>query len=129
MDINNIKISGHHIEITEALETYIKNIVTKLHQKFNHITNIHVILKIDSSVHPHLQQAEAELSLSGKQELVFAKANSIDMYNALHQLKNKLERQIVKHKEIQANHHHHNNNHNNNQNSSNYLYENNSNID
>lgn len=111
---NNIKISGHHVEVTEALENYIKNMISKLQHKFYHITHVHVILKIDSSIHPYLQQAEAEVSLSGKQEPIFAKASSIDMYEALHQLKDKLNRQIVKHKEIlkpHGNHNHHHNDH------------------
>lgn len=104
-NINNIQISGHHIEITEGLENNIKNMINKLQHKFQHITYTHIILKIDSSVHPHLQQAEAELSLSGKKELIFAKASSIDMYDAIHKLKDKLEKQILKHKEIHVNHH------------------------
>jgi putative sigma-54 modulation protein len=111
---NNIKISGHHVEVTEALENHIKNMISKLQHKFVHITHVHVILKIDSSIHPHLQQAEAEVSLSGKKEPIFAKASSIDMYEALHQLKDKLDRQIVKHKEIlkpHGDHTHHHNDH------------------
>lgn len=110
---NNIKISGHHVEVTEALENNIKNMISKLQHKFDHITSVHVLLKIDSSVHPDLQQAEAEVSLSGKKEPIFAKASSIDMYEALHKLKDKLDRQIVKHKEILKTHGDHNQHHNN----------------
>lgn len=111
MSTNNITISGHHIEVTPALESNIKNMINKLQCKFNHITSVHVTLKIDST-HPQLQQAEAEVCLCGKKEPIFAKASSADMYDSLHKLKDKLDRQITKHKEILKDHGDHNHDHN-----------------
>lgn len=97
---NNVTIHGHHIEVTPALESNIHNMVIKLHDKFPQIiTHINVILKIDSSTKPHSQSAEAELSIKGKKEQVFAKVITLDMYESIHKLKDKLEKQILKHKE------------------------------
>lgn len=103
---SNFTIYGHHIEVTPALEDNIKNIANKLTHKFQDlITDFRFTIKIDSTVHPHLQEAEAEVSLRGKKEKVFAKASSVDMYDSLHVLKGKLERQILKHKELNNGHH------------------------
>ncbi len=108
---NTITISGHHVEITPALESKVKNIIHKLQHKFDHITTVHVTLKIDSSTHPHMQQAEAELNLCGKKEPIFARASSEDMYDSLQKLRDKLDRQIVKHKETLKTHGEHNHPH------------------
>ncbi len=110
MSKNNVTISGHHVEVTPALEKTINDMLHKLQHKFDHITTVHVTLKIDS-IHPHLQQAEAELYLCGKKEPLFAKATSADMYDSLHKLRDKLDRQIVKHKEVLKMHGDHNHNH------------------
>ena len=110
MSTNNLTISGHHMEVTPALELNVKNMVHKLQHKFDHITNVHVTLKVDS-VHPHLQQAEAEVCLCGRKEPIFAKASSTDMYDSLHKLRDKLDRQIVKHKAILKMNGDHNHNH------------------
>jgi putative sigma-54 modulation protein len=115
---STVTISGHRINITPALQENIENMAQKLQSKCDNITNIHIILKIDA-VHPHLQRAEAEVGLSGKKEAIFAKASSEDMYKSLHQLKNKLNKQIVKHKEkkrVDGNHNHSHTHHNYNYN-------------
>lgn len=114
---NNITISGHHIDITPALEKEINHIVEQLQHKCDSLTNVHVTLKIDTSTttHKQRQKAEAKCHLFGKD--IFAEVSSDDMYDALKKLKSKLERQIIKHKEtikchVEHNHqheHHHNN--------------------
>ncbi len=113
---NNVTISGHHIEVTPALEAEIKNMVNKLRHKFEHITTAHITLKVDR-VHPHKQNAEAELNLCGKKEPIFAKVSSDNMYDSLKKLREKLDRQIVKHKEslkFHGDHNHEHDHHHNN---------------
>jgi putative sigma-54 modulation protein len=100
----NITISGHHIEVTPALEAEINNMIHKLQHKFNHITKAHVLLKIDNSSHLPAQLAEAELHLSHKKEPIFAKVSSDNMYDSLNALSDKLSRQITKHKESLSRH-------------------------
>jgi len=107
---NNITIYGHHIEISPALEAEINNMVHKLQHKFDHITTAHITLKVDK-VHPHMQNAEAELNLCGRKEPIFAKVSSSNMYDSLKKLREKLDRQIVKHKENLKAHGEHNHQH------------------
>ncbi|WP_293745839.1 ribosome hibernation promoting factor [uncultured Paraglaciecola sp.] len=88
-----INLTGHHVDITDSLRDYVDTKFTKLERHFDHINNVHVILKVEK-----LQQiAEATLHLSGTE--VFATSEHADMYAAIDALIDKLDRQVIKHKE------------------------------
>tara|TARA_B100001094_G_scaffold333371_1_gene411170 strand:- start:5806 stop:6093 length:288 start_codon:yes stop_codon:yes gene_type:complete len=88
-----IDLTGHHLEITEALKEYVHNKFTKLERHFDHINHVHVVLNVEK-----LQQvAEAKLNLPGTE--VFASCEHSDMYAAIDILIDKLDRQVLKHKE------------------------------
>jgi putative sigma-54 modulation protein len=110
MTNKKITISGHHVTVTPALETKITNMITKLQKKFDHITTVHVMLKVEGA-HTPTQLAEAEVFLSSQREPLFAKANSGDMYESIKKLSDKLDRQIVDHKEKLQQHGDPNHNH------------------
>lgn len=88
-----ISISGHHIEVTEAMRSYVLEKFEKLERHFEHITNIHVILEVEKN----RQTAEATVHIKGGD--IFADATSEDLYAAIDMLIDKLDRQILKHKE------------------------------
>lgn len=88
-----INLTGHHVEITEALREYVDTKFAKLERHFDHITNVHVILNVEKL----RQKAEATVHLSGAE--VFATSEHEDMYAAIDGLIDKLDRQVVKHKE------------------------------
>jgi len=88
-----INLTGHHVEITESLRTYVDTKFEKLERHFDHINNVHVILNVEKLT----QKAEATLHLSGAE--VFANAEHTDMYAAIDGLIDKLDRQVIKHKE------------------------------
>lgn len=88
-----INVSGHHIEVTPALREYVENKFSKLHRHFDNITNTAVILSVDKLI----QKAEATVHVSGAD--LFARCESEDMYAAIDLLTDKLDRQIIKHKE------------------------------
>lgn len=88
-----INLTGHHVDITDSLRDYVDTKFSKLERHFDHINNVHVILKVEK-----LQQiAEATLHLSGTE--VFATSEHADMYAAIDALIDKLDRQVIKHKE------------------------------
>ncbi|MCL1038582.1 ribosome hibernation promoting factor [Shewanella corallii] len=88
-----INLTGHHIEITDSLREYVENKFTKLERHFEQINNVHVVLNVEK-----LQQiAEAKLNLNGGE--VFATSEHSDMYAAIDALIDKLDRQVIKHKE------------------------------
>ncbi len=88
-----INLTGHHIEITTSLRQYVEEKFTKLERHFDQINNVHVILNVQKMQ----QKAEAKLHLAGGE--VFATSQNADMYAAIDSLIDKLDRQVIKHKE------------------------------
>ena len=95
-----LSISGHHIEVTEPLRNYVTEKLQRLERHYDHITNTHVIL----SVNKLQQRAEATIHISGAE--LFADADCDDLYAAIDKLADKLDRQILKHKEKIEDRHH-----------------------
>ena len=88
-----LSISGHHIDVTEALRTYVEDKLKKLERHYDHITNAHVILSVEKLK----QRAEATIHIAGAE--LFADADCDDLYAAIDMLTDKLDRQILRHKE------------------------------
>ncbi len=89
-----INLTGHHVDITPALRDYVNNKFQKIQRYFSNITNVHVILSVDKKFQ---QKAEARLHLAKAE--VFAESEADDMYAAIDLLIDKLDRQVLKHKE------------------------------
>ncbi len=88
-----LNVSGHHVEVTEPLRSYVESKFERLQRHFDNITNTQVTLIVEKMV----QKAEATLHISGAD--LFAQAESEDMYAAIDMLADKLDRQLIKHKE------------------------------
>ncbi|WP_417618595.1 ribosome hibernation promoting factor [Oceanisphaera sp.] len=88
-----INLTGHHVEITDSLRDYVHSKFSRLERHFDNMTNAHVVLTLEK-----LQQiAEAKINLSGGE--IFANSQHEDMYAAIDGLFDKLDRQVIKHKE------------------------------
>ena len=88
-----LSISGHHIDLSDALRDYVTAKVKKLERHYDHITNLHVVLSVEKLD----QRAEATAHVSGAE--LFADAVADDLYAAIDMLLDKLDRQVIKHKE------------------------------
>ncbi|MBT0585445.1 ribosome hibernation promoting factor [Alteromonas oceanisediminis] len=88
-----INLTGHHVDITDSLRDYVDTKFTKLERHFDHISNVHVILNVEKLN----QKAEATVHLSGAE--VFASSENTDMYAAIDSMIDKLDRQVIRHKE------------------------------
>ena len=88
-----IKISGHHVDVTPALREYVDTKFDRLERHFDHINSVEVTLNVEKLV----QKAEATIHVSGAD--LFATSDSADMYAAIDLLVDKLDRQLIKHKE------------------------------
>ncbi|HEB97385.1 MAG TPA: ribosome-associated translation inhibitor RaiA [Sedimenticola thiotaurini] len=93
-----INLTGHHVDVTPALRSYVESKFERLERHFDHVTNVHVILSVEKL----RQKAEATLHLNGND--VFADCVEEDMYAAIDGLVDKLDRQVKKHKEKHTNH-------------------------
>jgi putative sigma-54 modulation protein len=91
-------VTGHHLEVTDALKTHIDARFEKLARHFDNVTDVHVILSVEKLI----KKAEATLKLNGA--TLFAEDHQEDMYAAIDEMVDKLERQITKHKEKHALH-------------------------
>ena len=89
----NITISGHQLEVTPSIREYIVTKLERVLQHFDHVIDVNVTLSVEKL----LQKCEATVHVPGKDIHVAAQEN--DMYAAIDALLDKLDRQMVKHKE------------------------------
>jgi len=94
-----ISVTGHHIDVTNALRNYVESKFERLERHFDHVTDVHVILGIEKI----RKKAEATVQISGAK--LFAEDHQEDMYAAIDGLIDKLDRQVRKHKEKIKDHH------------------------
>jgi len=101
----NIKILGHHVEITPAMRTHLEDKLKKISAHFDQVQNMTITLSINNEKEKDLRNhAEITLHLKGKD--LFAEAHNADMYHAMDLVVDKLDRQVIKHKEKVQDHHH-----------------------
>ena len=93
-----LNLSGHHLDITSSIRQHTSDKLIKIKHHFDNVMNVNMILEVQKD----LQTAEATIHVSGAD--LFAKAESNDMYASIDQLINKLDSQIIKHKEKLHNH-------------------------
>lgn len=91
-------ISGHHVVITDPIRAYITNKLSKLERHYDQITSLTVMLAVEKLS----QKIEATIHVSGAE--LFAMAEHSDMYVAIDALSDKLDRQLIKHKEKHRGH-------------------------
>lgn len=94
-----IDLTGHHVDITPALRSYVDTKLARLERHFDNVTDVHVVLTVEKLRH----KAEATIHVSGGS--LFADATEDDMYAAIDGLIDKLDRQVIKHKEKRSDHH------------------------
>jgi putative sigma-54 modulation protein len=94
----NLHLTGHHLQITPAIRDHVANKLEKITAHFDHVIDINVILTVEKLQ----QKIEANVHLRGKD--IFVESINTDMYAAIDTLVDKLDRQIIKHKEKHAEH-------------------------
>ncbi|WP_145555191.1 ribosome hibernation promoting factor [Yersinia canariae] len=88
-----LNITGHHVEITEALREFVTTKFAKLEQYFDRINQVYVVLSVEKVK----QIAEATVHVNGGE--LHASSEQEDMYAAIDILVDKLARQLNKHKD------------------------------
>lgn len=89
----NLNLSGHHLEITPAIREHVLSKISKVKRHFDNVIDVNVILSVEKL----RQKAEANVHLSGK--TIFVECDDENLYVAIDSLIEKLDRQILKHKE------------------------------
>jgi len=101
----NLTISGHHLEVTPALRGYVTDKLGRITRHFDQVVDVKVLLSIENQTEKERRQ-KAECNIHVKGNDMFAESAHQDLYAAVDDLVDKLDRQVVKHKDRIRNHHH-----------------------
>jgi putative sigma-54 modulation protein len=94
----NLQLTGHQLNITPAIRTYVTSKLERITRHFDHVIDVNVIM----SVNKLEQRIEANVHVPGG--AIFCESCEPDMYAAIDNLVDKLDRQIIKHKEKSTGH-------------------------
>ncbi len=94
----NLSISGHQLDITPAIREYVTQKLARVLRHFDHIIDTQVILSAAKLRH----RAEITVHVPGKD--LHCEAIDENLYAAVDALIDKLDRQVIKHKDQLRNH-------------------------
>ncbi len=98
----NLTISGHHLEVTPPLRGHVTAKLERITRHFDQVVDIKVLLSVEQAKEKS-RRHKAECTLLVKGGELFAEASHEDMYAAVDELMDKMDRQVVKHKDkVQA---------------------------
>lgn len=89
----NLNITGHHLDVTPAIRDYVEDKLARVTRHFDHVIDVSVVLSVEKL----RQKAEVNVHLPGKD--IYVEHADGDMYAAIDALADKLDRQILKHKQ------------------------------
>lgn len=94
----NLTISGHHLEVTPALRSYVTTKLDRITRHFDQVVDVKVLLTLENLKEKNKRQrAECRIGVKGND--LFAESSHEDLYAAVDELVDKLDRQIVRHKD------------------------------
>lgn len=96
----NLKITGHHLEVTDAIRDYVNSKLDRVIRHFDNVTSVTVILSVEKLI----QKAEVTVHVRGKD--IFVESSDADMYAAIDAMTDKLDRQVIKYKQKNQDHGH-----------------------
>ena len=100
----NLTISGHHLEVTPALREYVTSKLERVTRRFDQVVEARVLLSIENQKEKERRQ-RAECTLGVKGNDLHAESSHQDMYAAIDDLVDKLDRQIIRYKDKLQSHH------------------------
>ena len=94
----NLTISGHHLDVTPALRSNVTGKLDRFIRHFDQVVDVKVLLSVENQKEKEKRQrAECRIGVKGND--LFAESSHEDLYAAVDELVDKLDRQIVKHKD------------------------------
>jgi putative sigma-54 modulation protein len=101
----NLTISGHHLEVTPALRSYVTSKMDRIKRHFDQVVDVKVLLTLENQKEKERRQkAECNIHIKGIE--LFAESAHEDLYAAVDELVDKMDRQVVRHKDRLQSHHH-----------------------
>ncbi|MBF0281248.1 MAG: ribosome-associated translation inhibitor RaiA [Zetaproteobacteria bacterium] len=87
-----VSITGHHIELTEALKEAVNNKLQHLKHSFDHVLDVHVVLSVEKN------RQRCEISLQANGINIHASDVNDDMYVSIDSVVSKLNRQMKRYR-------------------------------
>lgn len=101
----NLTISGHHLEVSPALREYVMTKLDRVTRHFDQVVDVSVVLSVEKLKEKERRQ-KAEVNLHVKGRDIFVESSHEDLYAAIDELMDKLDRQVIRHKDRVQDHHH-----------------------
>ena len=101
----NLTISGHHLDVTPALRSYVTSKLDRITRHFDQVVDVKVLLTVEN-LKEKQGRKRAECNVHVKGSDMFAESSHADMYAAVDELVDKMDRQVVRHKDRLQSHHH-----------------------
>ena len=101
----NLTISGHHLEVTPALREYVLTKLDRVTRHFDQVVDINVPLTVEKMKEKERRQ-KAEVNVRVKGRDIFVEQSHEDLYAAIDQLVDKLDRQVGRYKDKTQKHNH-----------------------
>lgn len=89
----NLTVTGHHVDITSSMRNYVTEKMERLQRHSDKVFAVQVILRVEKM----RKKAEATIQVAGTK--LYADTTETDMYAAIDLLTDKLDRQLIRHKE------------------------------
>lgn len=89
----NLTLAGHHLHITPAIREYVHAKLERVARHFDDLMGVNIVLSVEKLK----QKIEANIHVRGKE--LFVEAEHENLYAAIDLFVDKLDRQIIKHKE------------------------------
>lgn len=90
----NLIIQGHHVEVTPAMRDYVHGKLERIRRHFDHVIDADVVLAVEDKL-----RQKAEITLRVRGGSLHAESTDGDMYAAIDLLMDKLDRQVLRHKD------------------------------
>ena len=92
----NLNIVGHQLEVTPAIRGHVTGKLERIKRHFDHVLDVHVTLSASKLG----QKAEVTLHVPGKE--IHCTCEQADLYAAIDLLVDKLDRQVLKYKDLHS---------------------------
>ena len=93
----NLMITGHHVDVSQALREYVENKLDRIVRHFDQIIDITVILGVEKPSEKERRQ-RAEVNVRLRRNVIHVEHFAEDLYAAIDGLADKLDRQVLKYK-------------------------------
>jgi len=87
-----VSITGHHVELTDAMKSYVNDKLQHLKHSFDHVVDVHVVLTVEK----FRQNCEVSMQVSGIN--IHASHETDNMYASIDGVMDKLNRQLKRYR-------------------------------